>query len=409
MKITQFIIVMIILSSLSAGYAQSIDELLQKVVENNDQLKSIQLEYEAVLTKQDQVSQLPNPQLGVGAPVLRPETRLGPQIMMVSMSQMFPWFGTLKSKEEVVLSMSKAKYEQLAAVKLELFYQVKSAYYKLYFINQKEKVLAKKLSLFETLESLALAKVESGKATISDVLRIQAMQDEIKTEITKLGNIRLSLNAQINQAIGAPLEMEITIEDEISVNPIEISDARPKLEAHHPLVKQINYQMEVSQNRIEVNEKTNKPTIGIGLDYNLVAPRTDMNPDGNGRDILVPKVMFSVPIYRKKYNAVVKEEHLNQEALTYKQENLVDVLMSKLVVQQSNFDNALLEKKLKLEQIKKLQSAYEVILSEYSASGAKFEELITVQNELFRLELEGLMADLDAELATASMERIIGF
>ncbi len=92
--------------------AQSLDSLLQLVVENNTQLKSIELEYESVMEKENQVNQLPNPQLGVGVPALRPETRLGPQMMMVSASQIFPWFGTLKSKEKSLfpclkLSMNK--------------------------------------------------------------------------------------------------------------------------------------------------------------------------------------------------------------------------------------------------------------------------------------------------------------
>ena len=95
---------------LDKSNAQPLDSLLQLVVNNNTQLKAIELEYQAVLEKKNQVNQLPNPQLGVGVPVLRPETRLGPQMMMVSATQMFPWFGTLKSKEEVVISMSKAKY-----------------------------------------------------------------------------------------------------------------------------------------------------------------------------------------------------------------------------------------------------------------------------------------------------------
>ena len=108
--------------------AQSLDSLLQMAVENNTELKAVDLEYKSILEKRDQVSQLPNPQIGVGVPVLRPETRLGPQVMMVGASQMFPWFGTLKSREEVIVSMSKAKYEQLSLIKLELFYQIKSAY-----------------------------------------------------------------------------------------------------------------------------------------------------------------------------------------------------------------------------------------------------------------------------------------
>jgi len=71
--------------------AQTLDSLLQQVVEYNPNLKSLQLEYEAELLKKDQVSQLPNPEVGLGVPILKPETRLGPQLVMVSVSQILVW------------------------------------------------------------------------------------------------------------------------------------------------------------------------------------------------------------------------------------------------------------------------------------------------------------------------------
>ena len=96
-------------------HAQSLDSLLQLAVSQNSQLKSLELEYKAALAKADQMSQLPNPQIGVGIPILQPETRLGAQQVMVSASQIFPWFGTLKAKEEVAISMSTIRYEKMAA------------------------------------------------------------------------------------------------------------------------------------------------------------------------------------------------------------------------------------------------------------------------------------------------------
>ena len=100
--------------------AQPLDTLLQRVVDQNPSLKAIQLEYQAALTKEDQIRRVPDPTVGAGIPVLRPETRLGPQVITVGVSQMFPWFRTAKTKQEVAISMSKAKYEQITALKLEL-------------------------------------------------------------------------------------------------------------------------------------------------------------------------------------------------------------------------------------------------------------------------------------------------
>lgn len=407
------IIVVLLISNctLTTVNAQSLDSLLQLVVDNNTQLKSIELEYQAVLEKKNQVNQLPNPQVGVGIPVLRPETRLGPQMVMVSATQMFPWFGTLKSKEEVVISMSKAKYEQLSIVKLELFYQVKSSYYQLYFLKQKESIVKGNIKLFESLESISLAKVESGKATLADVLRVQTKLQGLRQQLLIIDNQKLVFESNINELTKQPANTKIELVDILVLPVLEYDTAsfRNKIETNHPLITQINYQIEQSNNAITVSSNMNKPSLGFGLDYSLVGKRTDANPMYNGRDILVPKVMINIPIYRKSYHAQLSEENLIQQSLAVKKETVTDKMISLLINYKADYDNGALEKSLYQNQSKTMQMAYDVLLSEYSSSGRGFEELLMVQNQLLDFELGIYQAELKANIAQASIERITKF
>ena len=391
--------------------AQTLDSLLQLVVENNTQLKSIELEYQSVLEKKNQVNQLPNPQLGIGVPGLRPETRLGPQMMMISASQLFPWFGTLKSKEDVVISMSKAKYEQIAIVKLDLFYQVKSAYYQLYFLEQKQAIIKDNIKLFESLESISLAKVESGQATLADVLRVQTKLQALRQQLLMIDNQKLVFESNINELTKQPTNTKIDLVDSLTLPLLEydLASFKNKIENNHPLITQVNYQIEQSNNAITVNSNMNKPTIGLGLDYSLVGQRTDANPMNNGRDILVPKVMLSIPIYRKSYQAKIEEEKLIQQSLEIKKEIITDKMISLLINYKSDYDNGLLETNLYQNQSITMQMAYDVLLSEYSSSGKGFEELLMVQNQLLDFDLGIYQAELKANIAQANIERITKF
>lgn len=391
--------------------AQSLDSLLQMVVENNTQLKAIELEYQSVLEKKNQVNQLANPQVGLGIPALRPETRLGPQVMMVSASQMFPWFGTLKSKEDVVISMSKAKYEQLAILKLDLFYQVKRAYYQLYFLNNKQLILSENINLFESLESISLAKVESGQATLANVLRVQTKLQALKQQILMINNQKLVFESNINELTKQPLDAPILLMDNLALPILDynIESFRNNIESNHPLITQVNYQIEQSNNSIVVNQNMNKPTIGIGLDYSLVGQRTDANPINNGRDILVPKVMLSIPIYRKSYHAKIEEEKYIQQSLEVQKENMTDKMIRLLINYKADYDNGLLEKNLYKNQSKTMEMAYDVLLSEYSSSGKGFEELLMVQNQLLEFDLGIYQAELKANIAQANIDRITNF
>lgn len=401
----------LLIAASSSTNAQSLDSLLQLVVENNTQLKSIELEYQSILEKKNQVNQLPNPQVGAGIPVLRPETRLGPQMVMVSASQLFPWFGTLKSKEEVVISMSKAKYEQIAIVKLDLFYQVKSAYYQLYFLDQKQAIIKDNIKLFESLEVISLAKVKSGQATLADVLRVQTKLQSLRQQLLMIENQKLVFESNINELTKQPTTKKIELPDSLVLSFLDydLISFQNKIENNHPLITQINYQIEQSNNIIAVNSNMNKPTIGLGLNYSLVDQRTDANPLNNGRDILAPKVMVSIPIYRKSYRAKIEEEKLIQQSLVAKKETIADKMISLLINYKAEYDNGILEKNLNQNQSSTMQMAYDVLLSEYSSSGKGFEELLMVQNQLLAFGLGIKRAELKVNIAQANIERVTKF
>jgi hypothetical protein len=153
----------------------------------------------------------------------------------------------------------------------------------------------------------------------------------------------------------------------------------------------------------------NKPTIGVGIDYSMVGQRTDANPMNNGRDILVPKVMVSIPIYRKSYQAKIEEEKYFQQSLAIKKETITDKMISLLITYKADYDNGVLEKNLYQNQSETMQMAYDVLLSEYSSSGKGFEELLMVQNQLLAFDLGMHQAQLKANIAQANIERITKF
>ncbi len=414
MKLIKRKLILIVTLTLNLTYsnAQSLDSLLQLTVNNNPELKALQLEYEAELLKKDQVSQLPNPEVGVGVPILNPETRLGPQIMMVSASQMFPWFGTLKSKENVVIAMSKAKYERILALKLDLFNKVKISYYQIYFLNEKSDIIKSFLEIYKTIESVALAKVESGQSTTADVLRIQLKLQELNQELNVIENQKINYSAVINRLTNQDEDQIIIPSDSLNQPAIlnfNMDEYRNKIQNNHPLMLKINHQIEASKQQQTVNSNVNKPIIGVGVDYSLVNPRTDANPINNGQDILIPKVKVSIPLYRKSYKARNLQEEKYQEALTYQKETLEDKMISLLLQYKSSYDNAILKIELNHQQIKTTKMAYEVLLANYSSKGKGFDDLLQIQNQLLRYQLELKKQKLITYINVANIYRLTDY
>jgi len=324
---------------------------------------------------------------------------------------MFPWFGTFDSKKDLVIQMSKAKFEELAAIKLDLFFQIKIAYYQLVFLKNKEGLYRESLENYKAIESIAVAKVEAGQSSVADVLRVQAKIDEIESVLNQIPNDALDLLTQINYVTNVPLNQQVNLIDSIATNLIDynLDSYKSKIEKHHPIIKKLEYQIAVSNSRLKLNEKLNKPTFGIGLDYSLVNPRVDATPLNNGQDIFIPKVMVSIPLYRKSYKARINEESLNQDALRHKKESATDLVLSRLVAYKSDYDNAQISSEIASSQLDKISSAYEILLSNYSAGGQKFEELLTTQNEIVQLRLKSYWSSLNMGIAKAQIQRLTEF
>ncbi len=408
------IIVILFFTGLSMRFhanAQSLDSLLFMAVESNLELKAIDLEYKSILEKRDQVGQLPNPQMSLGVPVLLPDVRLGPQVMMIGASQMFPWFGTLKSKEDVVVSMSKVKYEELAILKLELFYQIKSAYYQLYFLNQKTIVITENIRIYQSLENITLSKVEAGQASMADVLRIQSKLLELEQQFLMIDNQKISFESRITEITKRPIS-QTTKFDGLLIHPIlvlNMESLREKIESNHPLINQVNYEIETSKKMLLENSFTNKPSIGIGVDYSIFVKGTDINPMNKGNDMFTPRLTLSLPLYRKSYRAKINEENFIQESLEVRKESLADKMIGILYRYRSEYENGRLELELYELQIEKIRLAYDLILTDFISSGLGFEELLLVQNQLQDLQLGIYQAELKKNDAQANIERIINF
>ena len=116
--------------------AQSLDEHLERAVKLNPGLQARYAEFEAALVRSAQVSGLPDPTLSIGYFISPVETRVGPQRARFSLTQMFPWFGTLGVQAEATDLLAEARYQAFLEAGNEIVYKVRMAYYPLHELDR---------------------------------------------------------------------------------------------------------------------------------------------------------------------------------------------------------------------------------------------------------------------------------
>ena len=128
----KYLIIVMTLSVVLRGSAQNLEEYFQIAAENNPGLEAKYKAFEAALERIPQANSLQDPTFSFGYFISPVETRVGPQRARFSLTQMFPWFGTLKASGDVATLNAEAQYQVFLDARHKLYYQVAAAYYPLY-------------------------------------------------------------------------------------------------------------------------------------------------------------------------------------------------------------------------------------------------------------------------------------
>ena len=224
MKIRHLFIVFCFLYNVGSQ-AQSLQDYLIIAKKNSPELQSQQYRHESALEKINEVGSVSNTTFGVGYFVQEAETRVGAQKTKLSVSQMLPWFGTLEAKKESESFKADAQLNSIDLTKRKLFLNVKTAYFELYELKEKEIVLNRNIDILNTYEKLALNELENNRSTMVDILKIQIEQNEVannrKTVFENLNAKKRAFNLLLNRNE----EVSIKVTDSILVmNKFEFLD-----------------------------------------------------------------------------------------------------------------------------------------------------------------------------------------
>ena len=388
--------------------AQPVDTLISVAMQGNPELRGLYLEYRAMLEQVSQVNELPDPEVGLGISILPVETRLGPQWVRLGVTQMFPWMGTLQAREEVVLAMARSRYEQVEALKLDLVYQVRQAYYGLYELRRSEEIISRNLQLFRGIEQMALARVESGRASVADVLQVRLRIQEMEQRLLRLENQESKPLAALNRALNRPPATPVTVVDTLALADLALDrdTLAVYIRSRHPMMEMLGRQQEASRQSLALNDKNRKPAFGVGLDYIFTGKRSDAEPMHNGRDALGVRGSVRIPIFTNKYGAKEQEEKLKIEALESRKLDLENKFLASAEQAFADYQDALLQLDLYRRQQQTLQAAIGILQTGYSNEGGSIDELLRLQVEETDYDLRILQAIVQSHLAKAEVEKL---
>jgi outer membrane protein TolC len=127
----------------------------------------------------------------------------------------------------------------------------------------------------------------------------------------------------------------------------------------------------------------------------------------NGNDMVMPMLTITLPIYRNKYKSMIKEAELNRLSASQAKQNVTNDLQVKYSETLTSLNDA--ERRITLDkgQIDLAQRTVSLLITGFSTSGSKYDELLRMEQQLLDYRFKLVQAIVDQNSAVAMLENLV--
>jgi outer membrane protein TolC len=366
--------------------AQELQYFILEAENNNPEIKAFNLRYSIAEEKVNEVNWVPNTEFSAGYFVSEPETRTGPQRARFSARQMLPWFGTITARENYATAMANAEYIEIVIAKRKLSLSVSQSYFGLYEIKAQQRVLSKNVLLLKTYEKIALKSLEVGKASAVDVLRLQIRQNELQQQKDVLDEAYLAAQISFNKLLHREGTTALIIPNELFLPNEDVLPLKRVLALNPELLLYDKRYESVAKEEL-LNKNELNPMIGFGLDYIPVSERTDMNFNDNGKDVFMPMMTVSIPLFNNKFKSITKQNELRQLEINSQKESRLNILESAFAKAISQLNQAKIQYYTQEKNLQQAQDAEEILIENYQTGTIDFNDILDIQELQLKFQM----------------------
>ena len=464
----KYIILSLLILPLVSVFSQS-DSLmhyLELATKNNPTVLQRYNEYQAALQKVPQVGSLPDPQLEMGVFLSPMELMAGYQVADIKLMQMFPWFGVIKNAKDEMSLMAKMKFEVFRDAKLQVYFDVQRAWFDLYRIRQNIRISEKNVELLKTIERLSLLKFRSGSSgagsaasggnmtgsttsantsgssgmntmaggsgtsttsrpaissgstamgsasgtsALSELYQIQIEVAGLEDNIASLKNEEQVAVVRFNTLLNRPLNRPVAALELLSTEPLDIAylSVTDSMLSRNPMLGMLAYEQKSLSARSRMQKQMGLPMVGVGVNYSIISKSEMSTSPMNGNDMIMPMLTLSLPIYRKKYNAMQAETRFLKTASQQNYQATVNTLQTQYLEALQQYNDAQRRIKLYENQSQLAKKSLDISIKTFSSSASGLNDILRIRQQLLDYEMKQVDAVVEYNKAKALIKKLI--
>ena len=398
-------------TSLHAGAATPLSDLLAEAEKNNPQIETARHGWEAAKRVPTQVSTLPDPQFtlqhfSVGSP--RPfagYTNSEFAYIGLGVSQDMPYPGKLRLKGEIAKREADILQQQVESVRRSVLTELKAAYFQLAYLSKTLAILEQDGDLLMQVQQAVDARYRSGMGTQQDLLKAQLQHTKLLREIAMHHLEVGKLEAQIKQLLNRP-------QDTPDIEPADVVET-PLVQTYAELLAAAEVQ---NPEIASAKKMIEKQSLQVGLahkdfypDFNVqyMWQRTDPT---QFRAYYMLSFGVRVPIYRGRKQrpelAQAEAEKLRAGSeLQAQSQQVAAELRAEYVLAQQTSELLKIHREGLSPQSR---SEFQAALATYQSNKQDFQALLAAFLDVLRLDEEYWQNVAEYETAVARLEQITG-
>ncbi|WP_455642491.1 TolC family protein [Parabacteroides johnsonii] len=254
-----------------------------------------------------------------------------------------------------------------------------------------------------------------SSGSMSDVLRIQIEMAELENNLEVLLSNRKAAEARFNSLLNRDQSLPVQTSDSLTQKLFSVKDnaVLDSIILSNPMLSMLEAEANAYKAKAEMDKKMSLPMFGIGLQYSIMAKRSEemarMSGMGNmnGMDMVMPMVKISIPIFRRKYNAQQRESRHYRQASELKYEDTLNQLHAEYIALKQQLADASRKIDLYAKQQDLSRSTWQLMIREFSAGTTSLTDIIQLERQLLDYSLKKSEAVAEYNTLVAGLEKLV--
>jgi outer membrane protein TolC len=253
----------------------------------------------------------------------------------------------------------------------------------------------------------------SGGSGLADLYRIQIEIGDLENNVALLKSQLETNTARFNAYLNRHSLSRVYLPDELIPDSMSktLLSVNDSMLNRNPMLGMLTYEQQSLDARRKMVTRMGYPMMGVGVNYSVISKsNSEMSTSSmNGQDMIMPMVTVTIPVYRKKYNAMKGETELLNTATKENWQATTNSLRTDYYAAIQLYQDAQRRMKLYENQGKLTKKTLDIMLKSFTTAGSGLTDILRVRQQTLDYDYKQVEAIADYNTAIAWLQRLTAF